>query len=91
MIIDAVNFNLPVITTNCRSGPSEIVKKTKGGFIVPISNPEAIAKKILFSIKNYQLAKSKANYAKKYVFRFSEKKNSEKYFNEIAKVLNEKN
>ncbi len=91
VIIDAVNYNLPVITTNCRSGPSEIVKKTRGGFIVPISNPEEIAKKILFSLKNYQLAKNKANFAKKYIFRFSEKKNSEKYFKEIAKVLDEKN
>ena len=50
-MIDAVNFNIPVITTNCRSGPSEIIKKNKGGFVVPVANPKQIAMKILYCLK----------------------------------------
>ncbi len=90
VLIDAVNFDVPVITTNCKSGPSEIIMKNKGGFIVPISDSEQIAKKILYCLKNYKLALKKAYYAKKNILRFSETKNSEKYFKELVKVLYEK-
>lgn len=90
VVIDAVNFNTPVITTNCKSGPLEIVKKNKGGFIVPISNPMQIAIKILYCLKNYKIALNKAKYAKKHIYRFSEQKNSEKYLNELVKVIHEK-
>ena len=91
VIIDAVNFNIPVITTDCRSGPIEIVKKNKGGFVVPISNPKQIALKIQYCLKNYKLALNRASYAKKYIYRFNEKENSEKYFKELVKVIYEKN
>ena len=91
VVIDAVNFNIPVITTNCRSGPSEIIKKNKGGFVVPVANPKQIAMKILYCLKNYEIASKKAKYAKKYINRFSEKKNSEKYYKELVKIIYEKN
>ncbi len=90
VVIDAVNFNTPVITTDCRSGPPEIIKKNKGGFVVPISNPEQMAIKILYCLKNYKLAVKKAKYAKKYINRFSEQKNSEKYYKELVKIIYEK-
>ena len=70
---------------------SEIIKKNKGGFLVPISDPKQIAIKIFYCLKNYKLALNKANYAKKYIYRFSEKENSEKYYKELVKVIYEKN
>ena len=63
-MIDAVNFNIPVITTNCRSGPSEIIKKNKGGFVVPVANPKQIAMKILYCLKNYEIASKKQSMQK---------------------------
>lgn len=91
VVIDAVNFNIPVITTDCKSGPSEIIKKNNGGFVVPVSSSQQMANKIFYCLKNYKIALKKANYAKKYILRFSKKKNSEIYLNELAKLLNEKN
>tara|TARA_B100000989_G_scaffold246320_1_gene193490 strand:- start:8426 stop:9547 length:1122 start_codon:yes stop_codon:yes gene_type:complete len=91
VVIDAVNYNIPVVTTNCKSGPSEIIKKNKGGFIVPVSNPQKIATKIFYCLKNYKLALNKAGYAKKYIYRFSVKENSEKYYKELIKAIYEKN
>ena len=32
VLVDAVNYNIPIITTNCKSGPSEIIDYGKGGF-----------------------------------------------------------
>ena len=68
-----------------------IVKKNKGGFVVPISDPKQIALKIQYCLKNYKLALNRASYAKKYIYRFNEKENSEKYFKELVKVIYEKN
>tara|TARA_Y100001958_G_C21064562_1_gene426267 strand:+ start:62 stop:208 length:147 start_codon:yes stop_codon:yes gene_type:complete len=47
--------------------------------------------KINYCLKNYKLALTKAKYAKKYIYRFSEKQNSEKYYKELIKVIYEKN
>ena len=41
VIIDAVNFEIPTIVTNCKSGPNEIILQNKGGYIVPISSPDS--------------------------------------------------
>lgn len=87
VVIDAVNYNVPVISTNCKSGPPEIIKKNKGGYLVPISNEYKIAKKIIYCLNNYDLANQKAKYAKKYLFRFDRNKNSEKYFQELNKTF----
>ena len=57
---------------------------------MPVLNPREMANKILYCLKNYKLALKKANYAKKYINRFSEKKNSEKYYRELIKIFYEK-
>ena len=58
---------------------------------MPVSNPQKIATKIFYCLKNYKLALNKAGYAKKYIYRFSVKENSEKYYKELIKAIYEKN
>ena len=89
VLIDAVNYNLPIITTNCRSGPSEIVDQGKGGFIVPVNSNYRLYKKMIYVLKNYDSAKIKSLYAKKRIYRFMYDNNSLKYLNFIKKVFYE--
>ena len=89
VLIDATNYQLPIITTNCKSGPSEIINFGKGGFLVPISNPSQLSKKIIYVLNNYDIAIKKSIYAKKRVNRFLIENNSNKYLNYIMKVFNE--
>ena len=89
VLIDAKNYQLPIITTNCKSGPSEIINFGKGGFLVPISNPSQLSKKIIYVLNNYDIAIKKSIYAKKRVNRFLIENNSNKYLNYIMKVFNE--
>lgn len=89
VLIDAVNFNLPIITTNCKSGPNEIINHGKGGFLVPVKNPEKLSKKILFCIKNYSLSIKKASNAKKSIKRFDCEANCKKYFKLLTRTINE--
>ena len=90
VLIDAVNYNIPIITTNCKSGPSEIVDYGKGGFIVPINSEIQLYKKMIFVEKNYSIAKAKSLYAKKRINRFLYKQNSLKYLIFIKKVFYKK-
>jgi len=89
VLIDAINYDLPIITTNCKSGPNEIINYGKGGFLTPIKNPKLLSKQILFCIKNYKLAQKKSLYAKKNIKKFDCQINCEKYFKLISKTINE--
>jgi glycosyltransferase involved in cell wall biosynthesis len=89
VLIDAINYDLPIITTNCKSGPNEIINYGKGGFLTPIRNPKLLSKQILFCIKNYKLAQKKSLYAKKNIKKFDCQINCEKYFKLISKTINE--
>ena len=89
VLIDAINYDLPIITTNCKSGPNEIINYGKGGFLTPIRNPKLLSKQILFCIKNYKLAQKKSLYAKKNIKKFDCQINCEKYFKLISKTIND--
>ena len=80
---------MPIIATNCKSGPNEIIDYGKGGFLTPIRNPKLLSKKILFCIKNYELAQKKSQYAKKYIKKFDCEINCEKYYKLISKTIDE--
>ena len=87
VLIDAVNFNTPSISTNCYSGPSEILLNGRGGYLVKIKSPELLAKKIQFCVSNYSIALKKNLIAKKSLKRFLIKSQSKKYFDYLAKHI----
>ena len=87
VVIDAANYNLPIITTNCNS--REIIDYGKGGFIVPIKNPKLLANKILFCLNNNKISIKKSKYAKKRIKRFDCEINCNNYFKLISKTINE--
>lgn len=70
VLIEAVNYNIPVISTDV-SGAKDILLGQKGGNIIPIDNKKILKSKILNSISNYNKFKKKAFIAKKKVYRFS--------------------
>ena len=87
VVIDAANYNLPIITTNCNS--REIIDYGRGGFLVPIKNPRLLSRKILFCLNNYKFSIKKSKYAKKRIKRFDCETNCNKYFKLISKTINE--
>ncbi|MCX2739941.1 glycosyltransferase [Pontibacter anaerobius] len=50
VIVESLGVGTPVISTNCPSGPSEILEDGKYGALVPVKKPEAMAKAILGTI-----------------------------------------
>ncbi len=51
VIAESLGYGLPVVSTNCKSGPSEILKKGKYGELVPIENPKKLASAIKNSLQ----------------------------------------
>lgn len=53
-ILEALSTGVPVITTSV-GGIPEVIHDNKSGFLVPQKNPDALAKKIEYLIKNQEL------------------------------------
>jgi len=81
VLIDAINYNTPCISTNCPSGPSEILLNGKGGYLVKTKSPELLAEKMKFGIKNYSISLKKNLVAKKKINRFLITHQVKKYYN----------
>ena len=52
VLIEALACSCPIVSTNCPSGPSEILEDGKYGLLVPIGNPSTLAEAILATLKN---------------------------------------
>ena len=75
MLIDAINFDLPCISTNCPSGPSEILLDGKGGYLVEPKSANKLAEKMSHCNNNYKKSIKMKNLAKKKIKQvFSHKK-----------------
>ena len=47
VLIEAMAVGIPVISTNCKSGPTEILAQGKYGFLAPVGDSKAISEAIL--------------------------------------------
>ena len=85
VLIDAINLNVPCVSTDCPSGPSEILLDGRGGYLVRVKSPELLAEKLNFSINNYSNSMKKNSIAKKKLNRFLISNQSKKYFDYLGK------
>ena len=85
-IIEAITLNLPVISSNCNTGPSEILLNGKGGFIFKKKDAFSLANKIKLFVKNKEVFNKKLKIAKKNIYRFEEK-NIIKQYNDLLNII----
>jgi len=81
VLIEAMAAGLPVVAT-ATTGSKEIIKDGENGFLVPIGDSDALAKKILFLLNNPDKAKKMGQAGRKMI---KEKFNQEKI---IKKMIN---
>ena len=58
VILEAMVLGLPVIATDCPSGPAEILDSGRHGILVPPEDPEAIADKLLRVLPDIELRRT---------------------------------
>ena len=85
-IIEATALNLPVISSNCNTGPSEILLNGKGGFIFKKKDYLQLASKIQLFTKNKKIFTKKMLIAKKNIFRFDEKRILKEYMGILKEI-----
>ena len=78
-------LGIPVISTNCKSGPKEILLNGKGGELFNVGDYETLSKKISFFFNNKKTLKKKLIVARKNVARFNIKTVSKEFWNLIEK------
>ncbi len=62
-LIEALSLGTPVVSVDCESGPSEILRHEQNGLLVQNNNPQAFANamnRLIFDQSLYQLCKSNA-------------------------------
>lgn len=87
-LTEAMYFGLGVISTNCPSGPSEIIKDSENGFLIPVEDQNMLEEKLNFLINNPQTLNEIGKKAESDTDGFSAEQIALQWKNLIIKLLN---
>lgn len=87
VLTEALMFKLPIISSNCNSGPSEILLQKKGAQIFKKGNHKDLEKKIKEFLKNRKIIQKRTNYLYSKLKRFEKKKIIKKYSNIFKRLI----
>ena len=82
--------NIPIISSDCPTGPREILMNGKLGELFTVEDYKGLYNKILNYVNNRKKLSKKSYKAKNFLYRFNPILNSEKYNRLISYYLNEK-
>ncbi len=80
VLLEAAVLKKFIISTNCPTGPKEILLNGKGGYLFNIGDHKKLSKLILLFLKNRNQLKNKINYTYKGLDRYDLKRNLMKYY-----------
>ncbi len=87
VLLESLTLNKFIISSNCQTGPKEILMNGKGGFLFQVGNYRQLAQKIFIYKQNKNQSKKKLKYAVKKIYRFDFQKNLNQYFKLIKSEL----
>lgn len=83
VLLEAISLKKFIISSNCPTGPAEILNNGKGGLLFKVKDHNDLARKITFYSKNRLKLKQKINYAYSKLSRFNYYYNLNKYLKTI--------
>ena len=69
-LIEAMHMGLACISTNCPTGPSELIKNGENGFLIPVKNQEELENKLDVLFNNNEIIENFSTAAKESVQKF---------------------
>ena len=88
VLIESMSLNKPIISTNCPTGPREILLNGKAGFLVKKNDHIDLSKKIKLFFNNKKIFIEKKKFYKKSLSRFSAEESLNAYNKIIEKLIN---
>ncbi len=88
VLLESIALKKFVISSNCPTGPSEILDKGKGGLLFKVGDYHDLEKKIKYYSMNKKICQKKLIFAKKRLRRFDYNFNLNKYHKLIINFLN---
>ena len=88
ILLEGLAHKIPIISTNCKSGPNEILCNGKYGTLTVVNNNILLAKKIIKTLNNYSNALKKAEVGFKSLKRFDFDMQLKKIENYIFNIKN---
>ena len=85
-VVEAINYGLPVICSNCKGGTNEIILNGRGGELFDVNNYIELSKKIIDFNKNPKKYKKKMLLARKNISKFSELSHVSQYERIFKKI-----
>ena len=86
VLLEAITLKKFIISSNCPTGPKEILNNGKGGLLFPVGDFKNLSKKILFVKNNKNIMKRKTNFAYKNLTRFDYNFCLNQYLDLIKKI-----
>lgn len=87
VLIEAMFFELPCISTNCPSGPSDIINDGYNGFLIPVNDQNSLEHKLKLLMSSEDLRKNIGENAFESVKEYGTKNSVDKWDNIIQKLL----
>ena len=87
VLLEAISLKCFVISSDCPTGPSEILDKGKGGLLFRATKYRDLANKILFFISNKKACEKKLKFSHKRLHRFDYNLNLNKYLNVVNDLI----
>ncbi len=86
VLVEAITLNTPVISSNCKAGPSEILLNGKGGDLFKVKDYRDLSKKMIDFFNNKKILRNKLKIARKNLNRFDLNKHINIYTNIFNRV-----
>jgi len=86
VILEAISMKKLVISSNCPTGPSEILLNGKAGYLFKPKKYKELASKIYFSFKNKKISEKKIKLASKTLKKYNIKENTKKFIKIIEGI-----
>ena len=88
VLLEALTLKKFIISSNCPTGPSEILDNGKGGLLFKVGNYHNLVKKINYFLQNKKECEQKLRYANKRLSRFDYNYNLKRYYDLIQEHIN---
>ena len=90
ILLEGISLKKFIISSDCPTGPKEILNNGKGGFLFQVGDHIDLANKLHHFSSNKRELNNKINFAYKNLLRFDYKKNLNLYYREVGGLLHEK-